>query len=68
MPLVDKQSTLQAAVGQLLERNPVMAGDCREADMDFVLVVLSTEIDYGSAFWQRAEPILELDNALAAPA
>ena len=52
---------MQPALDQVLERYPVMLGDRGEADMGFVLVVLGADVESGSLFRQRAQPVLARD-------
>src|SRR5262249_13510369 len=52
--LVDQ---IQAAVDQLLERDAVMLHDVGEAAMHFVLVGFAAEVDHGTRFRHRTEPI-----------
>jgi hypothetical protein len=41
---------MEAASDELIERHAIMAGDVGQADMDFVFVILSADVDGWARF------------------
>ena len=56
--LPKQRENTQAAVGQLLERDFIVLRYGREADMDFLLVILGAEIECRTRLGHGAQPVL----------